>query len=250
MLHNRTPDGKLTPEAIAVHKASLNQMHQFYGVMTNDNASGFSYYTSTNETDFAMIESIVNPPAVSNALNELNAIYATNKWYSERPDISFARDYTAWRNVRRLQNELYGLDAIPIFANRKWVNGAVLATNKFIVSEQVRMELMALNWFESDENFNHIQYDFKNATRIERKITDVRSSIYIYGYRVKFDRRFNLWHLTEKIALKTTKPNKTRRNNSDEINLHYQTGLYCASSVPTTGTASNPDIGEYFDIRE
>jgi len=37
------------------------------------------------------------------------------------------------------------------------------------------------------------------------------------------------------------------RRNGDDIRLDFETGLYCAKSVPTTGASSNPDLGQPFE---
>ena len=197
--HNRTPDGKLTPEAIARHQTFSNQMHLYYDAMSNDDETGRSYYSSTNKTDFSMLDGVVDPPSVSNMLYELNAIYDENKWHTEHPDLSLTNHYTAWRNIRKLQNSLYDLDAVPVFANEKWMNGAVLVHNGFVVREDIQGVIIALNRYEYDENPDHIRFDFKSATGIASKISDYRANIYFGGYRVGFDHRFNLWRLTEKL---------------------------------------------------
>ena len=160
-------------------------------------------YSSTNKIDYTKLSLNNDIEAVTNMFCELNYVYSIRKSGNENPYVYTTHivPYDKKRHVKRLQNELFDMGAIPVLASNVWVNGAVLATNNFAVSNGIYENLLMLNWYEQNENPLHLEMFGTNAVKTASSINILSSHhiVYLNGYRVKFDRRFNLWRLTEKL---------------------------------------------------
>jgi len=192
----------------------INRTVHFWDTLKHDSEHGRSYYTSTNYCDFIKIENSVVSTSVSNILSKLNFIYAENKWSGIRPKITHVENHKSWHQIKQLQNSLFEIDVIPVLVSNKWVDGSILATNGFEISKKDWAALVSLNWHELNENLNNELLGDNSATRSETKnrISDCRFNLYTMGYRVHFDRRFNLWRIVGKIDYDNPESNTSISN--------------------------------------
>jgi len=164
----------------------------------NDKYSGNCYYTSTNQTDYTILFTQNDSSQITNLLAKLNRVYEKQKWENEIPTVT-GGNHVDRRQIKIIQLELFELGAIPILANNIWVNGTVLTTNNFSISHKVHNSLFMLNWYEQNENPLHVQMYGTNAVvnAASKNLDKTFDTVYQYGYRVWFDRRFNLWRIVE-----------------------------------------------------
>ena len=211
-IEDLTPDGKIKPEILVMERQFMHMILSREQERNKDLA-GMVYYTSTNQTDFAELSVFNDSASVINLMSELNVIYKGLKWKKFDPnmykkDVQLQHD-ERWQ-IKRLQNELFDLGFIPVLSSNVWVNGAVLTTNNVAVSKEIFESVFMLNWYEQNENPMHWETLGINAVKPAKPtiIDEIHRHIYFDGYRVKFDRRFNLWRLTEKIEFddKQSKP--------------------------------------------
>jgi len=169
-----------------------------------EDISNSVYYTSTNQNDFVELHANNESKTITNTLHKLNYLHANKHSLDfENPyaHTTQIEPYDINTHIKLLQNELFDLKAIPLLSNNYWYNGDVLATNNFVVSERVYEKILMLNLYETNENHLHMEMFETNKSQNVESINIFRthSSIYLDGYLMHFDRRFNLWRIVEKI---------------------------------------------------